>query len=81
VIVHLATATDPWVRVKTVRAGRDILSTPFRDLGNYAVVRVPGSTPLSESGGLSTGRVLLLGGGVLFLVVVTVVILRRPAKD
>jgi len=81
VVVHRATASDPWVKVKTVRAGQDILSTPFRALGDYAVVRVPGAKPLSQSGGLSTGRLLVLGGGVLLLVVVTVVILRRPARD
>lgn len=81
VVVHRATESDPWVRVKTVRAGRDILSTPFRAVGDYAVVRLPGAKPLSESGGLSTGRLLLLGGGVLVLLVLTVVVLRRPAAD
>jgi hypothetical protein len=81
VVVHRATPNDAWVKVKTVRAGQDILSTPFRALGDYAVVRVPGAKPLSQSGGLSTGRLLVLGGGVLLLVVVTVVILRRPARD
>lgn len=81
VVVHRATATDPWVRVKTVRAGQDILSTPFRALGDYAVVHRPGAKPLSQTGGLSSGRLLVLGGGVLLLVVVTVVILRRPARE
>lgn len=81
VVVHRATETGAWERVKTVRAGRDILSTPFRALGDYAVVRVPGATPLSQSGGLSTGRLLLLGGGVLLLVVVVLVVLRRSGRE
>ena len=81
VVVHRATEGDAWEKVKTVRAGQDILSTPFRALGDYAVVRVPGAKPLSQSGGLSSGRLLVLGGGVLLLIVVTVVILRRPQTD
>jgi hypothetical protein len=81
VVVHRATATDPWERVKTVRAGQDILSTPFRAVGDYAVVRLPGAKPLSQSGGLGTGRLLLLGGGVLALLVLTVLVLRRPTPD
>lgn len=81
VVVHRATESDPWVKVKTVRAGQDILSTPFRALGDYAVVRPPGATPLSQTGGLSSGRLLLLGGGVLVLLVLTVAVLRRPARS
>jgi hypothetical protein len=81
VVVHRASATAAWEKVKTVRAGQDILSTPFRALGDYAVVRVPGSKPLSQSGGLSKGRLLLLGGGVLVLLVLTIVVLRRPVPD
>jgi hypothetical protein len=81
VIVHRRAATDPWREVKTPRAGRDVLSTAFRELGDYAVVRLPGSTPLDQAGGLSAGRVLLLGGGVLLLVVITVLVLRRPRAD
>jgi len=70
-----------WTQVKTVRAGQDIVSTPFRALGDYAVVRLPGAKPLSQSGGLSTTRLLLLGGGVLVLIVLTVLVLRRPVTD
>lgn len=81
VLVHRLTPTDPWVEVKTTRAGRDNLSTPFREVGDYAVVRLPGSTPLDSSGGLSTTRVLLLAGGVLLLLVLTVLVLRRPQPD
>jgi hypothetical protein len=79
VVVHRASESAAWEAVKTVRAGRDVLSTPFRDLGDYAVVRLPGSKPLSDAGGLSTTRVLLLGGGVLVLLLLTVLVLRRPS--
>lgn len=80
VVVHRATPSDPWTQVRTARAGRDVMSTPFRVLGDYAVVRLPGSKPLG-SGGLSTTRVLVLVGGVLLLVVVTVLVLRRPRQE
>ncbi|HUR14915.1 MAG TPA: hypothetical protein VM097_10545 [Mycobacteriales bacterium] len=78
VVVHRSTSTEPWEKVKTVRAGRDVLSTPFRALGDYAVVRLSGATPLSDSGGLSATRLALLGGGVLLLLLLTVLVLRRP---
>lgn len=78
VVVHRDSPTGRWTELPTTRAGRDILSTPFRALGDYATVRLPGSRPLSASGGLSLTRGLLLGGGVLLLLVVTVLVLRRP---
>jgi hypothetical protein len=81
VVVHRDSPTDPWAKVKTVRAGRDILSTPFRALGDYAVVKLPGSKPLSAGGGISTTRLLFLGGGVLVLVVLTILVLRRPSAE
>ncbi len=80
VLVHRTRPTDPWVAVTTVRAGRDILSTPLKALGDYAVVRLPGAKPLS-SAGLSLVRVLLIGGGVLVLLTITVLVLRRPRTD
>ncbi|MGB8649723.1 MAG: hypothetical protein WCD35_03575 [Mycobacteriales bacterium] len=80
VVVHRDGPGAPWQEVKTTLAGRDILSTPFRALGDYAVVRLPGAKPLSDSG-LSLTRVLLLGGGVLLLLVVTVLVLRRPGSQ
>ncbi|MCU1595183.1 MAG: hypothetical protein JWO12_2575 [Frankiales bacterium] len=80
VIVHRTNPTDPWAQVPTNLSGRDIVSTPFRDLGDYAVVRLPGSKPLT-AGGLSIGRVLLLGAGVLALLTITVLVLRRPRGD
>jgi len=81
VIVHRAAAGQPWKRMTTTRAGTDILSTPFRALGDYAVVRLPGSAPLGKAGGLSLSRVLLLGGGVVLLIVVTVLALRRSRSE
>ena len=81
VIVHRSSATAAWEQVKTVRAGQDILSTPFRATGDYAVVRVAGAKALAQSGGLGTTRLLLLIGGVLVLVVITVLVLRRPVPD
>ena len=80
VVVYRATPTDPWVEQKTNRSGRDVLYTPFRKLGDYAVVQLPGSKPLDE-GGLSWVRIALLGGGVLLLVGITVLVLRRPRLD
>ena len=77
VVVHRASPTDPWVKVKTVRAGRDVLSTPFRALGDYAVVKVPGAKPLSSGGGITSTRLIFLGAGVLVLLVLTVLVLRR----
>lgn len=80
VLVHRDTPTDPWVKVSTTRAGRDILSTQMNALGDYAVVRLPGAKPLS-SAGLSVTRVLLIGAGILVLLTITVLVLRRPQAD
>ena len=81
VVVHRRTPDGPWQEVRTTRAGRDVLSTAFRELGDYAVVRLPGSKPLGSSGGISSTRVALLAGGVLLLVALTVLVLRRPRAD
>jgi hypothetical protein len=81
VIVHRATPTAAWVEVKTTVTGRDILATPFRETGDYAVVRLPGSKTLDQAGGLTGTRAVFLGGGVVLLVVVTVLVLRRPRDD
>ena len=80
VIVRRAAPGEPWVEQKTYRQGRDVLSVPLRALGDYAVVRLPGATPLDE-GGLTTTRLLLIGGGVLLLVGITVLVLRRQGSD
>lgn len=80
VIEHRTGPGQPWVKVKTVRAGRDIMSTPFRALGDYLVVRPAGAKPLS-SGGLTGTRLLLLIGGGLLLLVPTVLVLRRAPAD
>jgi hypothetical protein len=69
-----------WHEVTSSAYGRDNLATPFKAIGDYAVVRLPGSKPL-DAGGLGLTRVLFLGGGVLLLVVITVVVLRRPRED
>jgi hypothetical protein len=81
VVVHRASPTAPWEKVKTVRAGRDVMSTPFRALGDYAVVKLPGSKPLSADGGISSTRLIFLGSGVLVLVVLTILVLRRPSAE
>lgn len=80
IIVYRTTAAEAWRELPTTRAGTDILSTPFRLLGDYSVVRLPGSEPLG-AGGISLVRVLLLGGGVLLLIVVTVLVLRRSGTE
>jgi hypothetical protein len=81
VIVHRLRPADPWTTVPTTRAGRDILSTPLHALGDYAVVRLPGSVPLAEGAGLSGTRVALLVGGLLLLVTLTVLVLRRRPSE
>ena len=78
VIVHRQRPGDSWQALPTTRAGRDVLSVPLRDLGDYAVVRRPGSKPLS-AGGLTATRLLLLAGGIVLLLGLTVLALRRPA--
>lgn len=80
VIVHRDLPTSAWTVLHTARPGRDVLSVPFRALGDYAVVRLPGSKPLS-AGGLSGTRLLLLAGGVLVLLALAVFALRRPHGD
>ena len=80
VIVFRSAPGDPWREVTTTRYGRDNLATKFAATGDYAVVRLPGSKPIS-SGGIGLTRALFLGGGVLLLVVVTVLVLRRPRGD
>jgi len=79
VVVHRLRPSDPWQQVRTTRTGRDVLSTPLRALGDYAVVDLPGAVPLEDAAGLSTTRVVLLAGGLLVLVGVTVLVLRRRA--
>ncbi len=81
VVVHRTTSSDPWTEVKTVKSGRDVLATPFRALGDYAVIRLPGSKPIDQAGGLSGVRLAFLGGGVLLLIVITVLVLRRPRDE
>ena len=82
VLVHRDGPTEAWQKVRTTKTGRDVLSTPFRALGDYAVVDLPGAAPLSDGGsGWTRTRVLLLGGGVLVLLVLTVLVLRRSGGE
>ena len=80
VVVFRSGSGEAWREVTSSAYGRDNLATPFKAIGDYAVVRLPGSKALS-AGGLGLTRVLFLGGGVLLLVVITVVVLRRPRED
>jgi hypothetical protein len=76
VIAYRATPTDPWVEQTTHVNGRDNVNTPFRKVGDYVVVRLPGSTPLDQSG-LDTTRLVVLVAGLGGLVLLTVLVLRR----
>jgi hypothetical protein len=79
VIVHRTDPQQRWTEVKTSRAGRDVLSTPLRGLGDYAVERPPNAKSLSTANGLSLTRGLLLGGGIVLLLAITILALRRPS--
>lgn len=80
VIEWRPTPTTPWARVKTTRIGRDVLATPLLALGDYAVVRLPGSRPLTSSSGLSATRIAALAGGLVLLVLVTVLAVRSRQR-
>ena len=80
VVVFRTGSGAAWREVSSSAYGRDNLATPFKAIGDYAVVRLPDSKSIS-AGGLGLTRVLFLGGGVLLLVVVTVLVLRRPRED
>jgi hypothetical protein len=75
VIVHRAGPTDPWVEQRTKRVGRDVMSTPFRATGDYAVVRLPGAKPI-DSISPSTSKWLRIGGVVLAALVLGALIIR-----
>ena len=75
VIVFRDAAARPWTEVRTSRAGTDIVSTPFRALGDYAVVRLPGSKP-TASISASTSRLLQIGGVVLAALVLGALVIR-----
>jgi hypothetical protein len=75
VIVHRTRPTDPWVEAKTSRVGRDNMTTPFRDLGDYAVVTLPGAKPL-ESLDAATGNWLRIGGVVVAALVLGLLVIR-----
>lgn len=79
-MVYRHSPAEPWTRLKTTKAGTDTYAAPFRELGDFAMVRPRGSSSVS-AGGLSLTRVLVLGAGVLLLLVVTVLVLRRPGTQ
>jgi len=80
VVAYRATPTAAWQEIPSTRYGRDNLATKFRGSGDYAVVRLPGSKPIT-AGGIGLTRALFLGGGVLVLIVITVLVLRRPQAE
>lgn len=82
VIVHRAGPAEPWQEMKSSRVGRDILSTPFRALGDYAVVSLPGAKPI-ETISPSTGRWLEIAGVVVAALVLGALVIRsrRPAHE
>jgi hypothetical protein len=75
VIVHRDRPQDPWVEQRTSRVGRDNLSTPFRAMGDYAVIRLPGAKPI-DSLSSSTGKWLQIGGVVVAALVLGALIIR-----
>ncbi|MCW2545236.1 MAG: hypothetical protein JWM40_2788, partial [Frankiales bacterium] len=75
VVVHRARPQDPWVEQRTSRVGRDNLSTPFRAMGDYAVIRLPGAKPI-ESIAPSTSKWLRIGGIVVAALVLGALIIR-----
>lgn len=81
VVEFRPTPTATWMRLPTTRVGTDILGVPFRAVGDYVVVRLPGSTPLSSAGGISGTRIALLAGGLLLLLVIIVAVVRRPREQ
>ena len=80
VVVHRLTPSDPWQEVDSQRGGNDIMAASFTQLGDYAVVRLPGSKPIN-AGGIGTTRLIFIGGGVVLLVAITILVLRRPRPD
>jgi hypothetical protein len=75
VIEFRSSPSAAWQEVRTARVGRDILSTPFRALGDYAVVRPPGAKP-TASISPSTSRWLQIGGVVLAALVLGALVIR-----
>lgn len=82
VIAHRELPGGPWVEQKTSRVGRDILATPFRSLGDYAVVRLPGAKPIASLTP-STSHWLQVAGVVLAALVLGALVIRsrRPQES
>ncbi len=81
VIAYRATPADPWVELATRVNGRDNVNTPFRKVGDYVVVRLPGSTPLTDESGLDTTRLVILVAGLSGLALLTILVLRRRSDE
>jgi hypothetical protein len=79
VIVHRSGSGGAWREVKTARVGQDILSTPFRALGDYAVVQLPGAKPTAAVSA-STSRWLQIGGVVVAALVLGALVIRSRQK-
>lgn len=80
VIEHRDGPSQPWTEVRTTRVGTDVLSTPFRALGDYVVVRLPGSKPTAAISA-STSKWLQIGGVVLAALVLGALVIRSRHKD
>jgi hypothetical protein len=82
VIETRANPKATWTPLPSTLAGADVLGTPFRGLGDYAVVRRTGSTTVKPASSLTFPRVALLVGGILLLLALTITVLRRlPGSD
>lgn len=79
VIVHRNTPTSAWTALRTARPGRDVLSVPFQALGDYVVVRLPGSKPLT-AGQVRGTQLLELAVGIAVLLALAVLVLRGPRE-
>ena len=80
VIVFRAGPGSPWRELATKRAGRDILATQVTALGDYAVIRLPGSTPVKAAARDRT-PLLFACVVVLMLVTITVIYLRNSSSE
>ena len=80
IIVHRAIPGGPWQELTTQRAGRDIVAANLAGLGDYAVARLPGSTPVKAA---PRNRMLLIFLSVLtlMLVTITLVYLRNSSAE
>ena len=81
VIVHRARPDGPWQELTTQRAGRDIVAANLDGLGDYAVARLPGSTPVKAAAPRNRMLLIFLSALTLMLVTVTLVYLRNSGAE